>query len=147
MVYCLHARSHRKSRFVDNWTSYEPVFREAERERRPFSDVLFGGSGDRPHRALRVIELLRLGGFPPPAGSIAYEPADDQQPRIYYIKCKPSCWRLYAYVDQEKRQVLFLHCACKKGWKADPKDATRARMLLDRAFDGEVKFEPLELPD
>lgn len=126
---------------------FEIVIPGAGGESRPFSDVLLSGVGDRPVKAIRQMVLLALAGFPPANRIAAYELADDEQPRIYRLKVKPHCWRLYFWADSTKKRFVFLHAVCKKKSKSDEQDATKARDRLTRYQGGKATIEHMGLPN
>jgi len=124
----------------DRWTSWEIVSGG-----RPFSETLLGGNGDNPGLALRKIKLLEAGGFPPSNRLLEYEKADNLDPRIYRLKRKPKCWRIYFAV--EGRRLIYLHAVCKKSDRRNEEDSRKARRRLTAFYNGESALEKLEVPD
>src|SRR5688500_13352539 len=74
--------------------------------RYPFSVTLMG-SGDPINVAIADMLLLEELGFPPrPAGRLKYSRSDKKKPKIFRFRCKPSCWRLYFFADDEERRII-----------------------------------------
>ena len=116
------------------WESHEVVLRGMGEET-PFRDVLFSGDGDETGTPLRKMWLLQSHGWPEAKRvmrgkkrrkSGLIDRADCSEREIWILKCKPSCWRLYFCVFQEKHQIVYLHAACKRRAKRDPAECARA---------------------
>ena len=65
---------------------------------------------------------------------------------IWLLKCKPSCWRLYFYVNQKGKQIIYVHAVCKKQDKEDEADAREARRVADGIRPGGSAITPFEFP-
>lgn len=63
---------------------------------------------------------------------------------IWLLKCKPSCWRLYFYVNQKR--IIYLLAICKKTGAEDPRHATEARRIYDRVRPGGSGITAFEFP-
>lgn len=66
---------------------------------------------------------------------------------IWLLKCKPSCWRLYFYVWEEKKFIIYVHAVCKKADSEDPAEAIEARRVADRIRPGGSGITPFEFPN
>jgi phage-related protein len=63
---------------------------------------------------------------------------------IYILKCTPDCWRLYFYVDLERKYFVYVHAVCKKQDEEDPADVGTARQRYDERTAGgleEISFK------
>src|SRR6266496_2807956 len=51
--------------------------------------------------------------------------------KIWLLKCKPACWRLYFYVSETAMEgrLIYVHAICKKTRKEDPAAAKAARRV------------------
>jgi hypothetical protein len=124
------------------WTHWEPVLRgddgHLDGNRRPFSEQFSGEVGG-VVAATGKMWLMGYHGWPGAIAAIRddqgkplIEEADNQEPKIWILKCKPHCWRLYFYVYQDKNRFLYLYAKCKKKWKRNTSDSKRARNLFAR---------------
>lgn len=125
------------------WESYEVVLRGVDGEldpgQTPFSNELFSGDGDPIVTALTKMWLVQLHGWPKarlvlkgPKGKPLIDRADDKEPPIWILKCKPSCWRLYFHVYAERARIAYLYAKCKKRTSRDAEDSANARRLVER---------------
>jgi hypothetical protein len=145
---------------VASWALYEVVERDDDGQltaegRRPFSETLLAG-GDPIDGAIRKMELLCHHGWPMARlhmkngdGSPLVAEADSSEDakKIWILKAKPQCWRLYFYVNQqepEKPFFLFLLAICKKKQKQSASHSKRARRILDSlgpGGNGRIRFD------
>ncbi len=59
--------------------------------------------------------------------------------RIWLLKCKPSCWRLYFYVFYKqmlRKQIIYVYAVCKKKNREDPRAAAQAERIADEIRPG-----------
>src|SRR5688572_9484772 len=124
-----------KKSFPDTppWESFEVVLRGTV-DSTPFSDVFFSGDGDPVDTALRKMWLLQFHGWPlartemrDPRGKQLRDKVNDD-PDLWLLKSKPSCWRLYFYVYPSKK-IVYLYAVCKKKQKRNSNDGTKARSI------------------
>jgi len=126
---------------ASQWSVYEAVPRGAdgscdESSRRPFSEELADG-GDPLVTVVTKVGLLQAHGWPDARramkdkrGHTLLARCDDEEPELWLLKCKPSCWRLYFCVYPKTKRFVFLHAKCKKKNEEDAANATRARRRL-----------------
>lgn len=132
------------------WTTWEVALPTAEegKWRYPFSEAFLACTGDPVNVAIADMKLLQELGFPPrPVGRLQYSRTDKKAPKIYRLKCKPSCWRLYLYPHPDQLRLIYLHSVCKKRDEQDPKDARLARDRLERLFSGNARALRFAFPD
>lgn len=126
---------------ASGWKSYELVKINAKDEivSRPFSDAMAGSSeriGARKHMS-RVEELgwddaqkLAIG-----AGSKKKKQRKRRIVRkddvIHLLKCTPLSWRLYLYVKEDEKAIIYVHAVSKQRDEEDPTDAATARQRYD----------------
>lgn len=141
-------------RGLRRWTSWETArVRDDGAVERQVLDVLLGSDGDAKGKMLRQMALL-LGrpvdgaGFPPRAGQLDYEPADDEEPTIFRLKHKPTCWRTYFWPDDANARIVWLHIVCKKSREDKRRyaHAGTARLRLAEFRRGQRSVVPLEIP-
>jgi hypothetical protein len=125
------------------WVSLEVLRRDddgqlsAETGARPFSDDLLSG-GDRVVQAVGLMWLVQYHGWPEARRQLRDSDGrnrivlagDRSGARIWLLKAKPSCWRLYFYVYEQTKQILYLHATCKKQDAQDDAAEARARRIL-----------------
>ena len=112
-------------------------------DRRLYSEDL-ADHGDPIGTAMNKMWLCQQHGWPDARGPLVIDPADDDEPQIWILKCKPNCWRLYFHVTQANRRFIYLYAVCKKKQRRDAEDATRARTRLYRIWNhrsGIVRFD------
>ena len=94
------------------WETYEVAEPNGDGEHSyPFSEALAVSGGPPPVQAITKIRMLQAIGWPTAKnqlkdnlGKPLVVKKDD---RIWLLKCKPSCWRLYFYVwDNETKNCL-----------------------------------------
>lgn len=127
---------------ISAWTTYEILLRDADGKldaagERPFSNDL-AGDGDPVQTAIQKMRLLQHHGWPDARlnlkdkrGKLLIDRADDEDPKIWILKCKPSCWRLYFCVYSDTKRIVYLYAVCKKRPDRDPADSVRARHRFD----------------
>ena len=147
MNYTLYGMAQRGTNpdLSSGWTTYEIYERnaEGEYEKTPFSAAL-AGSGVLAKPAVTKMRMVQALGWPE-----AKRVLKDDQGRplvvkkddvIWLLKCKPSCWRLYFYVNTQR--IVYLLAVCKKNDKEDPKNAVEAR----RIYEGRSGITAFEFP-
>jgi hypothetical protein len=65
---------------------------------------------------------------------------------IWLLKCKPTCWRLYFYVREKEKRIIYVHAVCKKKDKEHPRDAIEARRVADEIRPGGSAITIFEFP-
>jgi len=123
------------------WATLEVVLRDATGKldssgARPFSDALPSDGPAAAKTAIQKMLLVESLGWPSARldlkdeyGKPRIERSDDKAPQIYILKCKPTCWRLYFYVDHKRKYFVYLYAKCKKKQRRDPADSASARRL------------------
>ena len=135
------------------WRTYEVCERVVDGEcvRMPFSLEL-ASSGTMPDAAIRKMQMLQDMGLAQAKrdmkdshGQLRLVPKDEV---IWLLKCKPSCWRLYFYVDEngKEKRFIYVRAVCKQQDKEDSKDAEKARRIADRIRSGRSRITPFEFP-
>jgi len=134
------------------WATYEIAWRDANDETvTPFSDTL-GRSGAMARQAVTKMRIVQDTGWPQ-----ALHQLKDQYGKpwivrkddvIWLLKCKPSCWRLYFYVNKtsKEKRLIYVHAVCKKKDRENPSDASAARRLADQIRSGASAITPFEFP-
>lgn len=125
------------------WESHEVLLRDSEGElhedcKRPFSASLLRG-GDQIATALGLMWQLQFHGWPKAKQVMKDEHGKPRivlsdevdGVKIWILKAKPTCWRLYFYVYQEKTRIFYLHAVCKKKNAQNPSDARKARRIFN----------------
>jgi hypothetical protein len=117
-------------RLSSGWTSYEVIHKDSERT--PVSEAL--ASGGASPAVIKKMLMVQEVGWPEAKrlqfgeeGKHRIVKKDDV---IWLFKC-PSGWRLYFYVFQAKKWIIYVHAICKKKNKEDPNDAIKARAVYD----------------
>jgi hypothetical protein len=140
------------------WESFEVVLRGVDRrsdreQQTPFSDELFSGDGDPIQTALQKMWLVQSHGWPEAIrqlrdgrGKPLIDRADDADPAIWILKCKPSCWRLYFHVYIAQSRIAYLYAKCKKRTRREAADSVRARRLFDGLRPGGSALAPFPFP-
>ena len=133
------------------WGTFEVLQRESDGgyTRTPFSNTL-ALSGTLPTQALTKMRMVEEIGWPEAKrvlkddrGKPLIVKKDD---RIWLLKCKPHCWRLYFYVREETKKIIYVHAVCKKENVEDPSEATYARSVADEIQPGGSAITPFEFP-
>jgi hypothetical protein len=135
------------------WKTYEVYQRDSSGEVAitPFSDAL-AVSGRMPVQPVTKIRIVQDIGWPEAKrrlkdrhGHPLIVKKDD---RIWLLKCKPTCWRLYFYVYEngEDKRIIYVHAVCKKADKENPHDAVEARRIADGIRRGGSATTPFEFP-
>ncbi len=143
------------------WVTYEVLKRDSQGRlvasgERPFSESLADG-GDCLASAIGKMWLVGAHGWPEAKrvlrddkGRPLINRADDKDPAIWILKCKPSCWRLYFHVypnqNQGERRILYLHAKCKKKDRRDEEDARHARTVFESVRPGGSGIIRFEFP-
>src|ERR1700719_4469119 len=117
-------------------TTYEVIQRDENGNHAitPFSETL-AVSGVLAKQAITKMRMLQEISWPEARNALK----DDQghrlvvskDDRIWLLKCKPSCWRLYFYVSENATttRIAYVHAVCKKQNRENPSDATQARSI------------------
>ena len=118
------------------WTSYEVYQRDSNgvHSLTPFSLALAGVSGGLPTQAITKMRMVQEIGWP----AAKQQLKDDfnhhlivrKDEVIWLLKCKPKCWRLYFYVWETGKGIVYVHATCKQQDKEDPNDETKARRVF-----------------
>jgi hypothetical protein len=131
------------------WTSWQVCLPDDKGQwtNYPVAEVLLAGAGDDPETALQKMKLFETLGWPAARASLFIDKADDKEPPIGILKCKPSCWRLYFHVFEQNhddntkdKRILYLIAVCKKANAQQAQNTVRARNLLTAALDGRIKI-------
>jgi hypothetical protein len=67
--------------------------------------------------------------------------------KIWILKAKPSCWRLYFHVYENTNQIFYLHAVCKKKDQQSPSDGRKARKRLNDSIAAGAPALEIEFPD
>src|SRR5437899_2347270 len=103
------------------WVTYEVIVRDASGDPSitPFSGGLTS-AGQVLGRVLRRMRMLQDLGLP--AARLHMKDKDGRRlivskdDRIWLLKCKPTCWRLYFYVYKSgsENRIIYVWAVCKK---------------------------------
>jgi hypothetical protein len=136
-----------------NCSTYEVIQRDENGDHAitPFSDAL-AASGVLAKQAVTKMRMLHEISWPEARDALK----DDQghrlivskDDRIWLLKCKPSCWRLYFYVSENATttRIVYVHAVCKKRNRENPSDATHARSIVDTIRPGGSGISAFEFP-
>ena len=138
---------------VSGWKTYEVYQKDNDGSYgiTPFSDALGtpGKISAQPIIKLRMVQEL---GWPEAKRQLkdgdGHPLIVKKDDLIWLLKCKPSCWRLYFYVqktDTEKR-FIYVHAVCKKTDRENPGDADYARNIANGIRPGGSAITPFEFP-
>jgi hypothetical protein len=92
--------------------------------------------------AISKLRLLIAHGWPAATRSLEIESLKNG---IFLLKCKPGCWRLAFHPIATKQTFLLLDAVCKKKFKRNPNDPTKARRRLDDYEAGRARGLPVTL--
>src|SRR5580658_10010677 len=104
-------RSTLVSDLTSGWTTYEVYERNAqgEHELTPFSAAL-ASSGALAKPAITKMRMIQTIGWPEAKRVMkdnhGHHLVVKKDGVIWLLKCKPSCWRLYFYVNQKR--IIYL---------------------------------------
>jgi hypothetical protein len=132
------------------WTTYEvcEVDEGGLCTATPFYETLT--SSDGLGKAARKMLLIQELGWPDAKpllkDSLGRPLVVKKDDLIWLLKCKPSCWRLYFYVWDKGKGIVYVHAVCKKQDKEDPADAKYARAIADSIRPGGRRITPFEFP-
>lgn len=110
------------------------------------SSTLASGCGDSPGKILRAMRLLEHAGYPPTIGQFDLAAADGAKPRIYILKAKPTCWRVYFGIDGQGRRFLYALAICKQQQKRKQSDTDKARRRFEEALAGDRPIQRITFP-
>jgi hypothetical protein len=136
------------------WVSFEVVWKDQAGDYTvlPFSTAL-ASQPDRLAQVHNKIRMLQDLGWPEARRVLrdahGHPLVSRKDDRIWLLKCKPSCWRLYFYVyatDQEKR-IIYVHAVCKKRDREDRQDFLDARRIADGIRPGGSRITAFEFFD
>jgi len=141
---------------------------------RLFIEQEFAANSSQALAGLQKLGMLRAHGWPAALTDWNYnrggknerriEKVENGPPPIFLLKCKPSCWRIYFHVVEEKPpekkdalrkgapeprhagSFLVLRVVCKRQQKRDPGDVTAARTRLDGWRARQLRSKTLPLP-
>lgn len=139
------------------WITYEVYQRDSDGRFciTPFSDAL-ASSGTMPTQAVTKMRMVQSLGWPRAKRVLkddyGHPLVVKKDEVVWLLKCKPSCWRLYFYVYENKRKngkekrIIYLHAVCKQQDTEDPSDATEARRVHDGIRPGGSATTLFEFP-
>jgi hypothetical protein len=136
---------------ASGWVTLEIYLRDSDGKPAvtPFSSAL-AASGRIAVQAVTKMRNVQELGWPEAKRSLK---DDKGRPRIvkkddviWMLKCKPSCWRLYFYVNKKTKQIVYLYAICKKSQAEDPAAAGEARRLYDTIGPGGSVLTHFEFP-
>ncbi|MBZ5634157.1 MAG: hypothetical protein LAO55_13635 [Acidobacteriia bacterium] len=133
---------------TSGWTAYEICIKGGDGQWSwPFSDAL-AAPGSVSAQALNKMRMVRNMGWPEAQrlrerrGKKVVVPKDDV---VWLLKCKPSFWRLYFYVWEKHKRIVYLHACYKDQRLEDPSDHARARSYYDGIARGTSGASPFDL--
>lgn len=130
------------------WKSYE-VLQSGDKV--PFSKSL-ARVGAPPNGAVRQMMTLESIGVSEAQRTLKDSKGGSRVVRkddkIWLLKCKPSCWRLYFYVSEtkEEKRIIYVHAVCKKKTAENDTDAQKARVIADGIRPGGSRITPFAFP-
>lgn len=136
---------------ASGWVTLEIYLRDSNGEPAftPFSSAL-AVSGTIAKQAVTKMQNVQELGWPEAKRRLR---DNEGRPRIvkkddviWMLKCNPSCWRLYFYVYEKTKQIVYLHAICKKSQAEDPAGAAEARRLYDGIGPGRSAATPFVFP-
>lgn len=143
----------KKADLSSGWKTYEVCESDSEGEvtRTPFSDELVK-SGKIPVQAITKMRMLEELGWPTAKRQLkdnhGHPLVVKKDERIWLLKCKPACWRLYFYVHESSKSkcFIFVHAVCKKADQEDDGDTREARRIADQIRPGGSRITEFEFP-
>lgn len=131
------------------WTSWEVVSPDGEGQltKRPVSSEM-DRCGDQLETPINKMRLFEHHGWPDARskGVLEISRSDTTAPKLWILKCKPSCWRLYLYVDPPQKRLVYLYAKCKKKWKQDAEDSRKARRVFQSVQAGRFGIIAFQFP-
>jgi hypothetical protein len=133
------------------WDTYEVYQRDDKGNHAitPFSNVL-AASGRLATQAITKMRMVQELGWPEARRCLKDDYGHPlivkKDEIIWLLKCKPNCWRLYFYVREPERQIIYVYAVCKKANKEDPGDAEAARRVADEVRPGRSGITLFEFP-
>ena len=133
------------------WKTYE-IYRKDSHGNctiTPFSDAL-ATSGSIPRQPITKMRLVQEIGWPEAKRRLKDDHGHPlivkKDGVIWLLKCKPTCWRLYFYVYENDKRIIYVHAVCKKADREDPGDAIEARRIADEIRPGGSAITIFEFP-
>ena len=155
---------------LGEWRLEQVYARDANGKERLIIEGELAANASEAHQALKKLGMLMAYGWPEALTDWHYSRGTKNQNRIeqvhsgplaiYLLKCKPSCWRIYFHVVEEKPEAivlrgkvsprcgtfLILRVVCKKKDKRDPGDLAIAKGRVDDWRAGRLHRKKLSLP-
>lgn len=133
------------------WATYEIIHRDdaGAFSQMPFTEELTA-SGKAPVQAIQKMRMLQELGLKEAQAALKDKNGKKlvvkKDGRIWLLKCKPSCWRLYFYADENVKQIVYVYAVCKKQNKEDPADEKKAQRVADRIRPGGSGITAFQFP-
>ena len=136
------------------WTSQEIVIIDrAGRQSFPYWNALMTGGRIDAQPIIRMQKVQEV-GWPDAAQVLFFSVGTRRKKRIvkkddviWELKCTPNCWRLYFYVSEQPKHIVYVHAVCKKTDAEDPRDAASARQQYDCVSAGRCTTRPFRFPN
>ena len=82
------------------------------------------------HKAINKMSLMECHGWPD--GIVEMRIAQKKEEGVWLLKCQPSCWRLYFYVEECEKKFIYVSAVCKKRDAEDPASCKRAANIREK---------------
>src|SRR5260370_25074200 len=83
----------------------------------PFSNIL-AASGAMQVQAITKMRMVQELGWPQAKRCLRDDKGQaliaKKDNVVWLLKCKPKCWRLYFYVQEKEKRIIYVHAVCKK---------------------------------
>jgi hypothetical protein len=120
----------------EQWRTCEVI--EGESENRPFSIELSTASAQDAETAVDVMyrlqQLVQDMGWVKASSFYRWKGklrVVNKGGILRELKCYPGCWRLYFYVDESQRLLVYLLAVCKKKNKEDYRSSEKANRIIN----------------
>ena len=137
------------------WTTFEAI--TSDTGERPVSSAIASKGIDGAEKATATIwrlqQMIQDMGWQKARITYKYNYKKGSEPRVVHktgalwlLKCKPSCWRLYFYVDEVQGQIVYLRAVCKKKDKEDEQDIIKAEYVVNAITKGDYSISAFPFP-
>lgn len=132
------------------WKTFEVTYKNSEgSDVQPFFDQLSisGVPAKPPITKMRIIDNIgwaqAIRVMKDSSGSKVIVKKEDS---VWLVKCKPSCWRLYCYVLQKEKWIIYVYAVCKKQTEEDSASLRAAKRIVAKIQSRAYSIAPFEFP-